>query len=100
MGACSGGSTPTPIPPTATPPATRTPVPPTATPQPTSTPVPPTPTPGGVCSAPAWDASAVYIGGDVVSHNGHEWRAKWWTQGEEPGTTGQWGVWEDLGACN
>ncbi len=29
--------------------------------------------------------------------NGRQWRAKWWTQGEEPpGTTG---VWEDLGAC-
>ncbi len=27
------------------------------------------------------------------------WKAKWWTSGEEPGTTGQWGVWEDKGAC-
>ena len=106
LGACSGSGTPaptatpvatnTPVPPTATPVATSTPVPPTATPIVTATPTPPT----GVCSAPAWDASAVYTGGDVVSHNGHEWRAKWWTQGEEPGTTGEWGVWEDLGACN
>nr|WP_290665393.1 glycosyl hydrolase family 18 protein [Ardenticatena sp.] len=106
LGACSGSGTPaptatpvatnTPVPPTATPVATSTPVPPTATPIVTATPTPPT----GVCSAPAWDASAVYTGGDVVSHNGHEWRAKWWTRGEEPGTTGQWGVWEDLGACS
>lgn len=51
------------------------------------------------CTEPAWNSSQVYVGGDKVSHNGHEWRAKWWTQGEEPGTTGQWGVWEDLGPC-
>ncbi|EKA4516317.1 hypothetical protein OLI49_004685, partial [Vibrio parahaemolyticus] len=24
---------------------------------------------------------------------GKEWTAQWWTSGEEPGTTGQWGVW-------
>ncbi|MYW12277.1 hypothetical protein GT034_28605, partial [Streptomyces sp. SID2563] len=30
---------------------------------------------------------------------GHTWRAKWWVQGDKPGTTGEWGVWEDLGAC-
>jgi chitinase len=52
------------------------------------------------CTAPIWDAAAVYVNGDEVSHDGHAWRAKWWTQGEEPGTTGEWGVWEDLGACD
>lgn len=51
------------------------------------------------CAGPAWDAGAVYNGGDVVSFNGRTWKAKWWTQGEKPGTTGEWGVWEDLGAC-
>lgn len=54
---------------------------------------------GGGCSAPAWDLGTVYTGGMEVSHAGEEWRAKWWTLGEEPGTTGQWGVWEDLGPC-
>jgi hexosaminidase len=53
----------------------------------------------GTCTAPAWTASQVYTGGNVVSHNGHKWTAGWWTQGEEPGTTGQWGVWTDNGAC-
>ncbi len=48
---------------------------------------------------PAWQSSAVYVADDYVSHNGKNWRAKWWTQNEEPGTTGQWGVWEDNGAC-
>ncbi|MEU0880268.1 family 20 glycosylhydrolase [Lentzea sp. NPDC005914] len=55
--------------------------------------------PPGPCSQPAWDRAAVYTGGNVVSHNGHKWTAKWWTQGEEPGTTGQWGVWRDDGVC-
>ncbi|MCD0481798.1 carbohydrate-binding protein [Streptacidiphilus sp. ASG 303] len=95
---CSGSTatpTPTPTPtPTGTPTATPTPTP-TATP--TATPTP-TPT-GGTCTAPAWDRTAVYVGGNTVSHQGHTWKAKWWTQGEEPGTTGEWGVWQDLGAC-
>ncbi|MYV98593.1 M28 family peptidase, partial [Streptomyces sp. SID3343] len=51
------------------------------------------------CSAPAWDPSSIYLNGSQVSWTDHNWRAKWWTQGEEPGTTGQWGVWVDLGAC-
>lgn len=56
---------------------------------------------GGGCSAPAWNPSAVYPGGDTpVSHSGRTWKNKWWTTGEEPGTTGPWGVWQDLGACN
>ncbi len=101
--------TPTPTNPTPTPTPTPTPNPtstPTTTPVPTSTPTTaptatPTPTPApGACTAPPWDPTAVYVADDIVSHNGHQWRAKWWTQGEEPGTTGQWGVWEDLGPCD
>jgi predicted chitinase len=49
--------------------------------------------------APAWSASAVYTGGAVVSKDGQNWKAGWWTQGEAPGTTGQWGVWRTQGAC-
>lgn len=55
--------------------------------------------PPGPCAQPAWDRAKVYNGGELVSHNGHKWTAKWWTQGEEPGTTGQWGVWRDDGVC-
>ncbi|WUA61527.1 carbohydrate-binding protein [Streptomyces sp. NBC_00224] len=33
------------------------------------------------------------------AHNGRMWKAKWWTRNEEPGTTGQWGGWQDEGAC-
>jgi predicted carbohydrate-binding protein with CBM5 and CBM33 domain len=61
-------------------------------------PPPPPPPPPGGCP-PSWVAAAIYIGGMTVGWKGHGWSAKWWTQGEEPGTTGQWGVWEDLGAC-
>ncbi|MFE1794355.1 glycoside hydrolase family 19 protein [Streptomyces sp. NPDC059525] len=49
--------------------------------------------------AGAWSSSAVYTSGTSASYGGHNWQAKWWTQGETPGTTGQWGVWSDQGAC-
>jgi chitodextrinase len=51
------------------------------------------------CTGTAWKSSAIYVGGDTVSYGGHNWKAKWWTTGETPGTTGEWGVWQDLGAC-
>lgn len=40
-----------------------------------------------------WDKTATYNAGDTVDHNGKAWVAQWWTKGEEPGTTGEWGVW-------
>jgi len=43
-----------------------------------------------------WDANKVYDLGDVVTHKGNTYRAKWWTQGDEPGTE-QWGPWELIG---
>jgi chitinase len=54
---------------------------------------------GTTCTLPSWSASAIYVGGNQVSWKGHNWKAKWWTTNEEPGTTGEWGVWQDLGAC-
>ncbi|MFG3140214.1 chitinase [Streptomyces sp. NPDC048211] len=65
---------------------------------PTTTP-PTTPPPGGSCTAAVWNSGAVYTAGNTVSYGGHTWKAKWWTQNETPGTTGEWGVWQDLGAC-
>jgi chitinase len=59
---------------------------------------PPTPPPGGgSCTAPTWNSSAVYTGGQQVSYKGHTWTAKWWTQGETPGAAD---VWADQGACS
>ncbi|WP_103351966.1 chitinase [Amycolatopsis sp. CA-128772] len=72
--------------------------PPQTTPPVTTTTTPTTPG-GGSCTAAEWDRTKVYVKDNVVSHNSHKWTAKWWTQGEEPGTTGQWGVWQDNGAC-
>jgi chitinase len=65
---------------------------------PTTTPPPPTtsPTPPGTCTGPAWNSTTAYTGGTVVSYNGHSWLAKWWTQGETPGSAA---VWTDQGAC-
>ena len=40
-----------------------------------------------------WDAGKVYVEGDTVTFDGRTWTAKWWTQGEQPSTTGEWGVW-------
>ncbi|MGW7461587.1 glycosyl hydrolase family 18 protein [Streptomyces sp. NPDC054797] len=79
--------------------ATQPPVttPPTTTP-PTTTPPTTTP-PSGCGSTPAYVAGTVYTAGNEVSHNGRKYKAQWWTQNETPGTTGEWGVWKDLGAC-
>lgn len=49
------------------------------------------------CAA-AYSNTAVYTGGQKASHNGRNWTAKWWTQGETPSTGGS-GVWADNGAC-
>lgn len=40
-----------------------------------------------------WDRESVYVGGDSVTFKGKTWRAGWWTRADEPGTTGEWGVW-------
>ena len=45
-------------------------------------------------SVSIWDNAAVYTGGDVVSYQGCRYRARWWTQGEEPDSSD---VWENLG---
>src|SRR3954451_11893002 len=50
--------------------------------------------------APAWSATAVYVGRNTASQNSHNYTAKWWTQNEAPAThSGQWDVWADNGAC-
>ena len=92
--------------PTASPTASPTPsVSPTASPT-------PSPTGGTGCvGVPFWNINTAYQAGARVKHersrngdpNGpksgdgvHLWRAKWWTQGSEPGWTQQW---EDRGRC-
>ncbi|OEE31243.1 chitinase [Vibrio genomosp. F10 str. ZF-129] len=47
------------------------------------------------CAAP-WQTNNVYEGGDRVLHDGTVYEAAWWTRGEQPGSTGQWGVWREV----
>jgi hypothetical protein len=78
---------------------------------PTTAPTTQPPSSGNCSTAPEWSIGSVYTAGQTVKHersrngdpNGpasgdgkHLWRAKWWTQGSEPGWTQQW---EDLGRC-
>ncbi|WP_229399250.1 chitinase C-terminal domain-containing protein [Micromonospora okii] len=59
-----------------------------------------TPTGGNNCGGIAvWNASTAYSGGSIVQHENRRYRSKWWTQGENPANSGQWGVWEAQGAC-
>ncbi len=48
----------------------------------------PDPTPNG------WSATKVYNGGDQVVINGVTYEAKWYTQGDDPEQSGQWGPWK------
>lgn len=56
---------------------------------------------GDTCSnISPWSASTVYPRpGNRVSYQGKQYENKWWTQGEIPSDSDQWGVWNDLGPC-
>ena len=45
-----------------------------------------------------WSSSKTYTGGDQAVYDGSLWEAKWWTSGDEPGSS-EWGPWEEVGAC-
>ena len=38
----------------------------------------------------AWSATKVYNTGDEVTHEGATYKAKWWTQGDNPSAGGPW----------
>ncbi|MBP2099207.1 trypsin-like peptidase domain-containing protein [Enterococcus rivorum] len=38
----------------------------------------------------SWVSTQVYTSGDVVSYQGQEYRAKWWTRNEKPGSADVW----------
>ena len=49
----------------------------------------------------AWQAAFAYQGDELVCWKRRLWRARWWTQGEEPGQQDDLdseGVWVDEGA--
>nr|WP_169307304.1 carbohydrate-binding protein [Chitiniphilus eburneus] len=89
----TSGTTPTPTP-------VPTPTPTTPTPTPVVTPTPSvTPTPANTACYQAWASGSVYNGGARVTYNGVNYEAKWWTQGDNPAQSGEWGVWKNLGNC-
>ncbi|GGP25630.1 phosphocholine-specific phospholipase C [Silvimonas amylolytica] len=90
-------ATPTPAP---SPTPAPTPAPsPVATPAPAATPAT-APAAASACGTP-WNSSTVYANaGQTVSYQGHNYQNKWWTQGDNPGQSGQYGPWQDLGACS
>ena len=48
-----------------------------------------------------WSSSSVYTGGNLVRLNDVRYRAKWWSQGDNPASNStQYAVWEVLGACD
>lgn len=49
----------------------------------------------GAGAAP-WYSSGVYTKGDVVAHDGVEYRAAWWTRNQEPGASA-YGPWREIG---
>lgn len=62
--------------------------------------VPMTSASAATCAAP-WSAATAYNGGAQVSYGGHQYAAKWWTQGDQPDQhSGQWDVWSDKGSCS
>ena len=58
-----------------------------------------TPSPTPVAAISAWDKTIAYVGGKRVSYNGASYEAKWWTQGDVPGTT-EWGPWKLMSVVN
>ena len=49
-------------------------------------PVDPGTEPGGN----GWESSKVYLAGDLVTYQGATYKAKWWTQGDDPSKGGPW----------
>jgi len=37
-----------------------------------------------------WKADVVYNGGDTTTYEGSEYRAKWWTRGDNPAHSDVW----------
>jgi chitinase len=51
-----------------------------------------TPAAGPPGASGPWDEAAVYTEGATVDHDGLQYRAKWWTRGDRPGSE-RWGPW-------
>ncbi len=45
----------------------------------------------------AWKPDTAYNGGDIVTHNGKIYQAKWWNINKEPNEDDPWGDWKLIG---
>lgn len=58
----------------------------------------------GAACATAWNATSVYTAGNVVSKSGVNYKANWWTQGDDPAThsggSGSGQPWTSQGSCS
>ena len=57
-----------------------------------------TSTGGGTCAA-AWSASTSYSSGDLVSYDGENYTATYYSTGAVPGAATSWAVWSSDGSC-
>ncbi|MEU6350407.1 carbohydrate-binding protein [Streptomyces sp. NPDC047072] len=46
-----------------------------------------------------WSGSQAYVPGDLVSYQGHKYKATYYANGAVPGDPTSWAVWHDEGAC-
>lgn len=80
----------------------ETPVDPQPEPTPDDSDVEPQPEPTpdeGETSGDTWDATATYMENDLVIWKGHQYKAGWWTVGDQPDLNcGVGQPWNDLGA--
>ncbi|MBX0305377.1 cellulase family glycosylhydrolase [Haloarcula salinisoli] len=52
----------------------------------------------GTDGYPAWTADGVYRGGVRVTHEGDDWEANWWTEGDEPAAESD--LWTRIGSSD
>ena len=57
------------------------------------------PSQGGSC-APAWNPGTSYTPGQVVSYNGQNWTATFYSTDAVPDDPASWAVWTAAGACS
>ncbi|KAF0813762.1 Alpha-amylase [Andreprevotia sp. IGB-42] len=70
---------------------------PVATPAPVATATPAPAATAAPGSYAAWDAARIYdVAGTRVSYGGKVYQNKWWTRGDTPSQSGQYGVWQEV----
>ncbi|WP_371977829.1 trypsin-like serine protease [Enterovibrio norvegicus] len=55
--------------------------------------------PTGACQD-EWKPGTIYLTGDTVNWANTTWQAKWWTQGDDPSQSNEWGVWKAIGSVD